>query len=145
MRWTVPLIAIRELQAGDSVGYGHSWTANEPTRVGPRANWLCRTVTREFIRTRASMSVLGKLAPVLGRVSMDLTVIDLTSVPQIVIGDEITIMDNDPMSAVSVYQLADWAETIPYEVFCRIGPRVKRVSLEQVEEPEAVADEMTND
>ena len=144
MRWTAPLIAIRELQAGSTVGYGHTWTADKPTRVGLVPVGYADGYPRIY-SNRASMSVLGKLAPVLGRVSMDLTVIDLTSVPQTVVGDEITIMDSDPMSAVSVYQLADWAETIPYEVFCRIGSRVKRVSLEQIEEPEIVADEMTND
>ncbi|MBV8780827.1 MAG: alanine racemase [Phycisphaerae bacterium] len=144
MRWTAPLLMIRDLPAGASVGYGQTWTAKSRTRVGLVPVGYADGYPRMY-SNRAAMSVLGKLAPVLGRVSMDLTVIDLTRVPQAVIGDEVTVMDNDPMSAVSVYQLAEWAETIPYEVFCRIGPRVKRVSLEQVEDVEPIADSSAND
>jgi alanine racemase len=69
---------------------------------------------------------------------MDLTVIDLTDIPGGRPGDEATILDSDPLSPVSVYRLAEWANTIPYEVFCRIGPRVKRVSLEAVDTASAV-------
>ena len=144
MRWTAPLIAIRDLPPGASVGYGQTWTADRATRIGLVPIGYADGYPREYSNI-AAMSVLGKLAPVVGRVSMDLTTIDLTNVPQAVVGDEITVMDSDPLSAVSVYQLAEWAGTIPYEVFCRIGPRVKRVSLEQVEEPLAATDEQSAD
>ena len=87
---------------------------------------------REY-SNKASMLVDGRLAPVVGRVSMDLTVIDLTDIPSARPGDEVIVLDSDPLSPVSAYRLADWAATIPYEVFCRIGSRVKRVSLEPVE------------
>ena len=46
------------------------------------------------------------------------------------IGDEVILLDDDPLSPVSVYKMAEWSETIPYEVFCRIGPRVQRVVTE---------------
>ena len=62
----------------------------------------------------------------------DLTTIDLTDVPQANVGDEVTILDNDPLSPASVYRLAQLAETIPYEIFCRIGPRVHRVVQEPI-------------
>ena len=62
----------------------------------------------------------------IGRVSMDLTTVDLGNVPAACVGDEVTLLDSDPLSPVSVYELAKWSDTIPYEVFCRIGQRVKR-------------------
>jgi alanine racemase len=61
---------------------------------------------------------------------MDLTTIDLTDIPSAAIGDEVTVMDNDPLSIASVYSLARIAETIPYEILCKIGPRVKRVATD---------------
>ena len=71
--------------------------------------------------------VHGKCAPVVGRVSMDMTTIDLTDLPAAQIGDEAVLLDNDPLSPVSAYAHAEWAETICYEIFCRIGSRVQRV------------------
>ena len=50
--------------------------------------------------------------------------------PQATVGDEVTLLDNDPLSPCSVYQLAKWGDTIPYEIFCRIGPRMHRVPAE---------------
>jgi alanine racemase len=55
--------------------------------------------------------------------------IDLGAIPQAQIGDEVTLLDNDPLSQVSAYALAKWADTIPYEIFCRVGPRVQRVAV----------------
>jgi len=81
--------------------------------------------------------VQGQPCPVVGRVSMDLTTIDLRNVPAATIGDEVTILDNDPLSPASAYKLAQWADTIPYEIFCRIGPRVKRVGIDPVDPPVA--------
>jgi alanine racemase len=55
--------------------------------------------------------------------------IDLTGVPEAAPGDEVIIMDDDPDSPSSVYRLAQHGETIPYELFCRIGSRVHRVPI----------------
>jgi alanine racemase len=79
---------------------------------------------------RAVVMVAGRPAPVVGRVSMDLMTIDLSGHPHVTVADEVTILDNDPLSPASVYQLARLAETLPYEIFCRIGPRVARVAVD---------------
>jgi alanine racemase len=76
------------------------------------------------------MIVQGKLAPVIGRVSMDMITIDLTDIPQANLGDEVTVIDDDPLSPASAYELARLADTIPYEILCRIGPRVRRVGVD---------------
>ena len=76
------------------------------------------------------MVVQGQPCPVVGRVSMDLTTIDLSSVPNAILGDEVTILDSDPLSPASVYELAKLAGTIPYEITCGIGPRIHRVAVE---------------
>ncbi len=65
--------------------------------------------------------IAGRPAPVVGRVSMDSTTIDLGDIPA-AIGDEVTVIDPDPVSPASVYALAKWSETIPYEILSRIGP-----------------------
>jgi alanine racemase len=59
-----------------------------------------------------------------------------------VVGDEVTVLDNDPIAPNSVYRLAEIAGTIPYEVFCRIGPRVVRVGVDP-EDPAPADDRAT--
>lgn len=137
MRWTAPLLTVRDVPAGQSVGYGQTWQAPRDSRVGLVPIGYADGYPRAY-SNKAGMLALGRMAPVVGRVSMDLTVIDLTDVPGVMPGDEVVVLDSDPLSPVSAYKLAEWDQTIPYEVFCRIGPRVKRVSMEAVEPTAAV-------
>jgi alanine racemase len=133
MEWTAPLIGIRDVAAGTSVGYGQTWCAPEPTRVGLVPVGYADGYLRCF-SNRGIMMVHGRPAPVLGRVSMDMTCIDLTGIATVAIGDEVTVLDADPLSVASVYGLARWADTIPYEIVSRIGPRVRRVAVDPAEE-----------
>lgn len=134
LRWTAPLIGIRAVPTGSTVGYGQTWIAPRPMRLGlvpvgyadgyPRALSNC-----------GHMIVHGQAARITGRVSMDLTVIDITQIPNACVGDEVTIIDNDPLSPASVYKIAELAETIPYEILCRIGRRVRRVAVDDFDMP----------
>jgi len=138
MKWTAPLVGINELKTGESVGYNATWTAPKDCRIGIVPVGYADGYNRLF-SNRASMVLHGKPAQVVGRVSMDLTTINLTNQPQAVVGDEVTVLDDDPLSPASVYKLAQLAETIPYEIFCRIGHRVKRVPLDPVARPMQMA------
>ena len=129
MKWTAPLIAIREVPAGAQVGYGQTWTAQRPTRLGLIPIGYADGYPR-ILSNRGTMMVAGQPAPVAGRVSMDLMVVDLQNAPQATIGDDVTVLDSDPLSPASVYRIAELAGTIPYEIFCRIGTRVRRVAVE---------------
>jgi alanine racemase len=142
MRWTAPLIAVRDVAEGATIGYNQTHVVPCPTRIGLVPVGYADGYRRDF-SNRAAMLVDNQLAPVLGRVSMDLTVINLASIPHARIGDQVTILDDDPISPVSIYALARWAHTIPYELLCGIGSRVKRVTWEPADakrepfEPEA--------
>ena len=128
MKWTAPLVGVRHVRRGVRVGYGQTWQAPRDTRIGLIPIGYADGYPRCY-SNQAVVLLHGKPAPVAGRISMDLTTIDLAEVPQAQVGDEVTLMDNDPLSPVSVYALAKWADTIPYEIFCRIGKRVPRVAV----------------
>lgn len=132
LKWVAPLMMIRDLPKGASVGYNQTWRCDRPTRIGLVPVGYADGYQRVF-SNRAVMMVNGQPAPVVGRVSMDYTTIDLTDIPEPSVGHEITILDDDPLSPASAYALAEIAQTIPYELFCRIGPRVKRVAIEPAE------------
>ena len=142
MKWTAPLVGIGDVPAGATVGYGQAWKADRPTRVGLLPVGYADGYPRCF-GGRAVVVVHGRAALVIGRVSMDLTTIDLTDVPHAAMGDEVTLLDSDPLSPASVYQLAKWADTIPYEIFCGIGSRVHRVPVGREEVPESADPEPT--
>jgi alanine racemase len=139
MRWVAPLIAIRDVPAGTQVGYGQTWTATKATRLGLVPIGYADGYPR-VLSNRGTMMVAGQPAPVAGRISMDLTVIDLHNAPQAVVGDDVTVLDDDPVSPASVYNIARIAETIPYEILCRIGTRVRRVAVDEPERGQEAAE-----
>ena len=138
LRWTAPLVGVRDVPAGSTVGYGQTWRAERDTRVGLVPVGYADGYDRAY-GNRAVTLVHGCVAPVVGRVSMDLTTIDLSQVPSAHIGDEVVLLDDNPLSPCSIYRLAEWSETIPYEVLCRIGPRVRRVAVNPGDGRETVA------
>lgn len=129
LKWTAPIVAIHDVKAGQSVGYNQAWVADHDTKIGVIPIGYADGYSREF-GGAAVMTLNHRQLPVVGRVSMDFTTVDLSAVPNAVVGDEVTVLDNDPIAPNSVYRLAEIAKTIPYEIFCRIGPRVTRVGVE---------------
>jgi alanine racemase len=129
LRWTAPLVQIHDVTAGTPIGYGQTWRSPRDARIGlvpvGYADGYPRCLSNQGV-----MIVQGQPCPVVGRVSMDLTTIDLTNAPHAVLGDEVTILDPDPLSPASVYELARLAKTIPYEITCGIGQRIHRVPVE---------------
>jgi alanine racemase len=132
MKWVAPIIAIHDLAAGQSVGYGQTWIAPRATQIGVIPIGYADGYSREF-GGKAVMMLAGKPVAVVGRVSMDFTTVDLGPSAHAVVGDEVVVLDNDPISPASVYRLAELSQTIPYEIFCRIGSRVARVGVEPVD------------
>jgi alanine racemase len=89
LKWTAPLVQIHHAKAGQAVGYGQTWRAGRDTRVGLVPVGYADGYSRR-LSNRGTMIVQGQPCPVVGRVSMDLTTIDLTSAPHAVLGDEVT-------------------------------------------------------
>jgi len=129
MKWTAPIVAMHDVPAGKSVGYGQTWIAPRATKIAVIPVGYADGYSREF-GGKAVMMLNGKPLPVVGRVSMDFTTVDLGYASPALIGDEVTVLDNDPVSPASVYKLAEIAGTIPYEIFCRVGQRVIRVGVD---------------
>lgn len=134
VKWTAPIIGIKSISKGISVGYNETWIARRDTRVGLLPVGYADGYLRAF-SNRAAVMIQDLACPVIGKVSMDLITIDLTDVPQAAMGDEVTLMDNDPLSPAGIYRLASIAGTIPYEILTSIGPRVRRVSADLNEDP----------
>jgi len=144
LKWLAPIVGIQEIPAGGTVGYGQTWSARRPTRVGLLPIGYADGYPRSF-SNGAKVLLHNRTAAVIGRVSMDLTTIDLTDHPDAHIGEEVVLLDDNPLSPVSVYALAKWSNTIPYEVLCRIGARVKRVAIDPEDAPYEESESETSD
>jgi alanine racemase len=120
------LLQVRDVQAGSSCGYGLTYTFDRDGRIGRVPIGYGDGYFRCW-SNRATVRVGGCDVPVRGRVSMDQIIVDLTDCPQARVGDEIEIISSDPAAPHSVERLARLAETIPYEVTCRLGGRIDRV------------------
>ncbi len=129
MRLTSRLIQVKDVLAGSSCGYGLTYTFRRDGRMGIVPIGYGDGYFRSF-SNRATMRVCGVDVPIRGRVSMDQVIVDLTDVPQARLGEEVEIISPDRNAPHSVENLARIAGTIPYEVTCRLGFRVRRVLVD---------------
>jgi alanine racemase len=118
------LIATRELKAGDSVGYGSSFTAQAPMRIGVVACGYADGYPR-VAPTGTSVLVDGARTRLVGRVSMDMITVDLTESPEAHVGSEVTLWGRGPQGSVlGIDEVAHAAGTLGYELMCALAPRV---------------------
>jgi len=118
---TAPLIFSREATAGTSVGYGHTWTSPTSTRLGLIPLGYADGIPRHA--EAAQVWVEGRRCPIVGRISMDQTVIDLGPRP-VPVGASVTIFGGE---GPTVAEWASWTKTIEHEIVTGIGSRVRRV------------------
>jgi alanine racemase len=118
------LIATQTLEPGQSVGYGHAFTADRPMRIGVAACGYADGYPR-VAPTGTPVLVEGHHSRTLGRVSMDMLTVDLTHLPQAHVGSEVTLWGQGPQGQVlSVDVVASAAGTLGYELICALAPRV---------------------
>lgn len=126
MQLKTELIAVYDLQPGDQVGYGGEWTADKPTRIGVASIGYGDGYSRH-LSNKAEVIIRGKKAAVIGRVSMDTICINLDYFDAVEVGDEVTLWGD---AELAVEQLAQLAETIPYELVTVICQRVHREMID---------------
>ncbi|MEE4659059.1 MAG: alanine racemase [Halieaceae bacterium] len=113
--------ALRDVPVGDSVGYGSSWVARRPSRIATVPVGYGDGYPRGA-RSGTPVLVNGERAPLAGRVSMDMITVDVTDLTAVQLGDPVTLWG----AGLSVNEIADWADTISYEITTRLLPRVPR-------------------
>jgi alanine racemase len=126
------LTVVRGLPAGHPVGYGCTFHTSRPSIIGVvpigYADGYRRALSNDTVMTLEPVrDQPRRFVPVVGRVSMDQTTVDLTDAGDVREGDPITIIDSDPTAPNSVEGTARKLRTIPYEITCLLGPRAPRV------------------
>lgn len=129
MRVTAPLMEVKTVAKGTYCGYGLTHQFDRPSRIGLVPIGYGDGYLR-CLSNQACMKVGQAFAPIRGRVSMDKTIIDLTDIPHARLGDEVEIVSADPSAPNSVENLARLANTIPYEITCRLQGRIRKVRVD---------------
>lgn len=122
------IISIKSLDPGSRVGYNARWTAANPSRVAVLAAGYADGLVR-VLSNKGRVIVRGKIAPIIGTVSMDLTTADVTGIPDARVGDIATIYGTDGPTTQSVPDVAKIACTASAELLCALGKRVPRFYL----------------
>lgn len=116
---------LRTLAAGDTVGYGATWRSPGKSRVATVAIGYADGVSRAR-SNRGHVLVHGHRAPLIGVVSMDAVTVDVTDVPGVQVGATVTLIGEDKGERITAEDVAEWSNTISYEILTSIGPRVER-------------------
>jgi alanine racemase len=122
MTFEAEVIAVREIPAGDSVGYGARWTASRPSRIATLAAGYADGYPRHAPNGTPTF-INGHVAPIAGTVSMDMITVDVTDIPGVAVGDAVELWGRH----VSVNEVATRAGTISYDLLTAVSPRVPRV------------------
>ncbi len=125
MSWHTQIVFMKDHRRGARIGYGGTWRTPRRSRIATLPVGY-NDGYRFAFSNRAEVLVRGQRCPVVGRVSMDYTCVDVTDVPGASVGDTVTLMGADGDASLPATELAQLADTIPYEILCGIGRRVKR-------------------
>ena len=125
LRWRTGILALKRIPAGDSVSYGRTFVCPKDSLIATLPLGYADGYSRRF-SNRAEVLVRGRRARVAGVVCMDLTMVDVSDIPGVQVGDEVVLLGKQEGGEIHIHELARWAETIPYEIFCGIGKRVPR-------------------
>ena len=122
-------IRVETIRAGETVGYGRTFTAARDSVIMTLPIGYGDGYPR-LLSNRADVLVRGRRAPLVGRVCMDMIMADVTDIPGVSLDDEVVLMGSQGEARITPDELAERAETIPYEIMLGFGPRVSRRTVD---------------
>jgi len=126
LAWKTRVLSVYEVAAGARIGYNGTVTAERPMRLALLAVGYADGLHRA-LSNRGSVLICGQRAPIVGRISMDQTVVDVTDIPGVTAHDEVVLLGRQGAESITAEDHARWAGTIPWEIFTSIAARVERI------------------
>ncbi|BCW95299.1 MAG: alanine racemase [Fimbriimonadales bacterium] len=126
LSWRARVVSVRTIPKGQGVSYGARFRARRPTRVATLSVGYADGYPIG-LTNRAPIALRGKLAPQIGRVCMDMLMVDATDIPEVQVGDIATLIGQDGDAVVRVETLAQLLDTTPHELTTRLGRRARRL------------------
>jgi alanine racemase len=128
MAWKTKVVQIKEIQAGSYVGYGRTFQTTGATQVAALPVGYSDGYDRK-LSNKGHVLIREKRAPILGRVSMNVTMVDVTDIPEVRLEDEVVLLGRQGNQEITADELAGLLETINYEVVTRVNWAIPRVII----------------
>jgi len=129
LSWKTRIISLRDVPAHQPLGYSGAYVTPAPARIATLPVGYADGLSRQ-LSSRGRVIVRGEFAAIVGNISMDLTLIDVTGIPGVEVGDEVLLLGAAGARSVTAWDHARLNRTIPYEVLCNISKRVPRQYVE---------------
>lgn len=125
LTWKTRILSLRDFAANQPLGYGATYVTKAPAHVAVLPVGYADGYNRQ-LSNRGRVIVREHYAPIVGRISMDLTLVDVTGIPGIAVGDEVILLGASEGLSVDALEHAELANSTPYEILCNISKRVPR-------------------
>ncbi len=137
MSFKTRVVQLRDVPAGRHISYGRTYKTARGTRIGVLPVGYGHGYPWH-LSNRGQVLVRGRRVPIIGRVTMDLTMVDTTDIPEVALGDEVVLWGEQGGARLGLDEVAAWAQTIPYDLLCSMGKRVVRVFLQEGQPPKVL-------
>lgn len=128
MEWKTHVVNIMEPEMNRGISYGATYVTDHPCRIATISIGYADGYPRS-LSNKGWVLIHGKKAPIVGRVCMDQTMVDITDIPDVKMEDVVTLIGRDGEERISVEDMADLSGSFNYEFVCDVGQRVKRIYL----------------
>lgn len=125
LTWKTRILSLRNFAANRALGYGGTYVTSAPAHVAVLPVGYADGYNRQ-LSNRGRVIVREHYAPIVGRISMDLTLVDVTGIPGVGVGDEVILLGAGDSLSVDALEHAELAHSTPYEILCNISKRVPR-------------------
>jgi alanine racemase len=125
LTWKTRILSLRDFGANQALGYGATYVTRAPAHVAVLPVGYADGYNRQ-LSNRGRVIVREHYAPIVGRISMDLTLVDVTGIPGVTVGDEVILLGAEESLSVDALEHAELANSTPYEILCNISKRVPR-------------------
>ena len=125
LTWKTRILSLRDFGPDQPLGYGGTYVTKAPAHVAVLPVGYADGYNRQ-LSNRGRVIVRDHYAPVVGSISMDLTLVDVTGIPGVGVGDEVILLGTSEGMSVDALEHARWANSTPYEILCNISKRVPR-------------------
>jgi alanine racemase len=126
LSWKTRVVFLKTVRRGTPLSYGWTWRARRRSRIATLPVGYADGYRRD-LSGRGEVLIKGSRCPVVGRVTMDQILVDVTDRPGVEAGEEVVLVGAQGQAKISVSDMAGWADTIPYEIVCGISKRVPRL------------------
>lgn len=126
MTWKTTIAQVKDVQSGGAIGYDRSFTTNRPMRIAILPVGYYDGYDRK-LSSKGKVLVRGQLCPVVGKICMNMCMVDVSAIAQVKAGDTVTLLGRDGMGSVTADDIAETVGTINYEIVTRINPTIPRI------------------